>query len=440
MNINKKIRTNKHIIHALILLAAILIFPITVTADEPQATDLALDDSWQKGNIDTADTTHYYTFTLTQAGISIISYQGWDIENSYIEIWNHDLSKTYARGNISGSSDTSPITKSFTLAFEPGTYYIKIGGNSSNTGSYRLKGSFKKAAVSIGSNHTFDSAAKLEPNKPVTDFISEDSKTNFHKIVLTSPKCIRLIYTSYIPESCLQIWNSDYVNRFTQNIYNDSEARPASYTYEESLPAGTYYIKICPSGTSAGGQYALSYTEKSQITDITISGKAKVTAGKKLQLKASITPLGAADKTVSWKSDNTDIASVDRETGLVTAKKAGTVTITATAQGDSNISKHHTLIVTPAKMSKPSVYSPKKGKMTVSWHSQSGVSGYQIQYSTNPNFKKAKTVKIHSNKISRTISKLSVGKKYYVRIRAYYKSGKKTYYGNWSRKNIITQD
>lgn len=69
------------------------------------------------------------------------------------------------------------------------------------------------------------------------------------------------------------------------------------------------------------------------------------------------------------------------------------------------------LVVTPGKMSKPSVYIPKK----------------------------AKSVKIRSDKISRTISKLSMGKKYYVRIRAYHKSGKKTYYGNWSRKSIVIE-
>lgn len=48
------------------------------------------------------------------------------------------------------------------------------------------------------------------------------------------------------------------------------------------------------------------------------------------QLNATIEPAGAAN--VTWASDNTAVATVDG-TGLVTARKAGTATITATAGG-----------------------------------------------------------------------------------------------------------
>lgn len=64
-----------------------------------------------------------------------------------------------------------------------------------------------------------------------------------------------------------------------------------------------------------------------------------IQAGKKLQLKAVITPSNTTDKTVTWKSSNTKYATVSSK-GLVTAKKAGigkTVYITATtANGKKN--------------------------------------------------------------------------------------------------------
>lgn len=64
-----------------------------------------------------------------------------------------------------------------------------------------------------------------------------------------------------------------------------------------------------------------------------------IQAGKKLQLKAVITPSNTTDKTVTWKSSNTKYATVSSN-GVVTAKKAGigkTVYITATtANGKKN--------------------------------------------------------------------------------------------------------
>ena len=54
--------------------------------------------------------------------------------------------------------------------------------------------------------------------------------------------------------------------------------------------------------------------------------------GEKEKLSSTITPANADDKTTTWTSSNTKIATVDSY-GWVTAKSAGTVTITATAGG-----------------------------------------------------------------------------------------------------------
>ena len=73
---------------------------------------------------------------------------------------------------------------------------------------------------------------------------------------------------------------------------------------------------------------------------------------------------------------------------------------------------------------------------TVKWKKKSNITGYQIQYSTNSNFKNNnKIIKIKKAKIvSKNITGLKASKKYYIRIRTY--KGKK--YSNWSKKkNII---
>jgi len=73
--------------------------------------------------------------------------------------------------------------------------------------------------------------------------------------------------------------------------------------------------------------------------------------------------------------------------------------------------------------------------ITIKWKKKSGITGYQIQYSTNSKFKKGnKSIKIKNAKtISKKITKLKVAKKYYVRIRTY--KGKK--YSKWSKVKSI---
>ena len=58
---------------------------------------------------------------------------------------------------------------------------------------------------------------------------------------------------------------------------------------------------------------------------------ANIVCGKTLTLKASLT---GASSAVTWKSSNSSIATVDKA-GKITAKQAGSVTITATAAGKS---------------------------------------------------------------------------------------------------------
>ena len=72
-----------------------------------------------------------------------------------------------------------------------------------------------------------------------------------------------------------------------------------------------------------------------EVTKITLNKTtASVAKGKTLQLTATVTPASATNKAVTWKSSNTKIATVS-STGKVTAKSAGTVTITCTAKDGS---------------------------------------------------------------------------------------------------------
>ena len=72
------------------------------------------------------------------------------------------------------------------------------------------------------------------------------------------------------------------------------------------------------------------------------------------------------------------------------------------------------------------------------WAKDKMASGYQVQVSTDKKFKK--NVKSKSlPKTSYTFTKLKAGKKYYVRIRSFKKSGKETLNGSWSKVKLSSK-
>ena len=83
----------------------------------------------------------------------------------------------------------------------------------------------------------------------------------------------------------------------------------------------------------------------------------------------------------------------------------------------------------------------KNEAITIKWKKKSGITGYQIQYSTNSKFNKknSKTIKIkQAKKISKKITGLKSSKKYYVRVRTYKVVKKKISYSSWSKKKNVT--
>ena len=81
-----------------------------------------------------------------------------------------------------------------------------------------------------------------------------------------------------------------------------------------------------------------------------------------------------------------------------------------------------------------SVKNKASKSLTVTWAKNAKGSGYQIQYSTNKNFKNAKTITVSSAKTtSKKITKLKKNQTYYVRVRPYKKADKTKYYGAWTK-------
>ena len=89
-----------------------------------------------------------------------------------------------------------------------------------------------------------------------------------------------------------------------------------------------------------------------------------------------------------------------------------------------------------------SLKSEKAKSFIAKWTAKSGVTGYQIQYSTAADFSNAKIVKVTgSSSAAKTVTGLQSGKKYYVRIRTYKTlkvSGEtKVAYSAWSAASSV---
>ncbi|MDC7285304.1 SpaA isopeptide-forming pilin-related protein [Bifidobacterium thermophilum] len=151
------------------------------------------------------------------------------------------------------------------------------------------------------------------------DIKMEPACSNWVKATVTNADALPLVVT---------FTDTPYQSGTTQtNAHWDSNNSKNYY-----LGAGydTYVFDQESNGTNhtAPSCYvtSLSVTGNNVAKDGTMTMQANTTS----QLNATIEPAGAAN--VTWASDNTTVATVDG-TGLVTARKAGTATITATAGG-----------------------------------------------------------------------------------------------------------
>ena len=105
---------------------------------------------------------------------------------------------------------------------------------------------------------------------------------------------------------------------------------------------------ICEAADGSGVTAEFSVTVFQDVTGIRFEkDKMAVTCGKTLKLSATVTPGDATDKTLEWSSSAPGVASVDKETGVVTGLKDGEAVITASAVDGSGKKATVKVIVEP---------------------------------------------------------------------------------------------
>lgn len=151
----------------------------------------------------------------------------------------------------------------------------------------------------------------------------------------------------------------------TKNITNAT----SQTLVKQSLPKGKYYLQFkSTQHVKKAKPYHFTISKfasppkKVAVKSISINAPTKtLTVGKSTTLKATFNPTNASNKSVTWKSSDTKIVTVDSH-GKVTGKKAGKATITVTSK-DGNKASKVTITINAAKPVGKTVYiAPKSGR------------------------------------------------------------------------------
>jgi hypothetical protein len=214
---------------------------------------------------------------------------------------------------------------------------------------------------------------------------------------------------------------------YRDNTYSFTTTHTHAYmtiTTKATTTQNGSVIKKCKTCGTVASNVTISYPKT-----VTLSKTSFVYSGK--VQKPAVTVKGADGKTIAASNYTVAYSSSSKNVGVYT------VTIKFKGNYSGTIKKSYKII--PKATTLTSLTAVSKG-FTAKWKKQSTqVTGYQIQYSTNSSFTNAKTVAITNNStVSKSITKLTAKKKYYVRIRTYRSVSGTKVYSSWSAVKVVT--
>lgn len=200
------------------------------------------------------------------------------------------------------------------------------------------------------------------------------------------------IATSKLNASSLNMVVANAVNSLGKYIYNASASKTGNYNVVKSDYAT---FTLIPATSVKLNKTA-----------------ATITNGSKLQLTTSVLPSNASNKSVTWTSSNTKVATVVN--GVVVAKGVGTTTITAKTTDGTN--KTATCVITVKCKAASFKLVKSTNSVSFKWSKVAGASKYQIYRATSKkgSYKRISTTK----KLKYSDKKAKKGKTYYYKIKA----------------------
>ena len=228
-------------------------------------------------------------------------------------------------------------------------------------------------------------------------------------------------------------------------------------TYSSSNPKvaavdpSTGKVTIKGGGTAAIMAYAAkgtNYTSGSTFCTIKVTKRSNTIKASNIRRtwyakarKISINAKASGKAQLKYSSSSKSV-KVDKPGRITIAAKftgSARITIRSSATAGYNAAtKSITVTVNPAGTTLTTAKNLSGRKAQITWKKNRYVTGYEIQYSVNKNFRSgSKKTVAGVSKTKYTLTKLQKNKTYYVRIRTYKKSGTKKYYSSWSKVKAV---
>lgn len=244
----------------------------------------------------------------------------------------------YMNSTISGTEATSIQVDIAKYGNDSGRISIFINGNSesimdveidqSNTGVFNFDAGVQIESIKVTSSSRIYLKGITIYTKPLTPISPSAIAITPSSLTMTRNETASLKVT-YTPS------NANTNKGITWSSNNSTIASVSTTGVVTAKTNGNTTI----TATSVGG---LTSTINVIVKDIDVTGvtvspdEAEISIGSTKQLTATVSPYNATNQNVTWSSTNSAVASVDN-TGLVTARAAGTATIKATSATSSSI-------------------------------------------------------------------------------------------------------
>lgn len=402
---------------------------ITITADEGEAVVFT---GWKTEDVTLSSTTaKTTTFTMPDHEVSVTALH--ECTHSWDSGTTTKAATCTATGVKTYKCTACGATKTETIAKKGHSYTNSCDKtcNRSGCGATRsISHTYEKYLVKA----TLSKNGKDGKKCSVCGYVTSTTKTIYY------PKTFKLSTSAY--------------------TYN-GEVRKPSVTVKDSkgntLVKDTDYTVSYESGRKAPGTYTVKITFKGKYEGtkrlyFTIAPK-KVSGVSASQTTTTITlkwnKVTGADGYRIYKYNSSTkkyekLKDVTTTSYKISNLKAGTgykYKVRAYTKDDGTIwGSYSDVFATATKCKTPSITkisSTTKGKAALTWSNVSGESGYQVYYSSKKDsgYKKVASYKVNVVKGSK--SKLTSGKTYYFKVRAYKKTDSGTVYSSWSTVKSI---
>jgi uncharacterized protein YjdB len=231
-----------------------------------------------------------------------------------------------------GNSDYVALPSAITLKSSSYSFWINISSISDDL--LILASDAHSSRIFVGANNNLK--IETNTNSQEFDFYNSFSMSTWYNVVLTRDNNTVKFYRNGSLMGSTTINGSDGIT-LSQIGFNGRSFRG---TIDEvgiwTRPLSQDEVTLLYNSGS-GRSYPFGTTSTVAVTGVSVNpSSTSVSIGSSVTLLAEVSPSNATNKTVTWKSSNTAIATVNTN-GVITGLSSGTTTIAATTQDGTKV-------------------------------------------------------------------------------------------------------